>query len=102
MNDPGNDLVAQFKSSGKTQEAFCEANNIPIERLRYHLYKKGSRKASKSVTTKKGITSPAFISFNNSDTKCINSNKHSVTIINGRFTIKELSDLIARMEVQPC
>jgi hypothetical protein len=102
MNNSYSDIVSKFKSSGKTQEVFCKENNVPIESLRYYLYKKDKRKSSKSAITDKSFTSPAFISFNKPDTEHIGSNKHCVTIITGRFTIKELSNLIAQMEVKTC
>ena len=95
MKIPVSDLVSRFKSSGKTQQAFCEANGVPLETLRYYLYKKNKRKNFKSAP-------PAFISFNRPETNGIDSRKHPVTVISGKFTLSELAKLIMGMEAQSC
>ena len=102
MNIPVSDLVSKFKSSGKTQQVFCEAHGVPLETLRYYLYKKNKQKTIKSASPKSNCTSPAFISFNRPDSNNVDSLKHSVTIISGKFTLSELAKLITGMEAQSC
>jgi hypothetical protein len=102
MNSHDSDLVSRFKSSGKTQQAFCEANGVPLETLRYYLYKKNKHKSSKSSTPKDNCTSPAFISFNRPGTTSTDSRKHHVTVISGNFTLSELAKLITGMEAVAC
>jgi len=93
-------LISTFKASGLTQKEFCEVHNISLEKLRYHLYRKGKTqiKANKRVSLKTG---PTFITFENSKEADLNKNKEMgeiYTIIRGRFDHKELASIIQELE----
>ena len=89
-------LAAEFKSSGKTQRAFCADRRISINTLRYHLYKKGKRSRSLPSPVKPPAVSaaPAFLSFNGGQF-IGNSSRSHVTIIAGSFTIAEIAELVS-------
>jgi hypothetical protein len=97
-------IVELFRSSGKTQYSFCKDNEIEIERLRYYLYKKPRREKTALIALKKEKVlppSPAFISFNNINTPSLQkpqNTRHSVTIIQGQFTITEIASLLSQQD----
>jgi hypothetical protein len=103
MDHSNEALVAQFKESGLTQESFCKNNNIPLERLRYHLYKK---KRSKTRTTNHSgdhKKSHAFISFEQPAEHFLSKNTVSnYTIVHGAFTYKQLAELIRELGGRVC
>jgi hypothetical protein len=104
MNSSKASLVAQFKASGLTQETFCKNNNIPLERLRYHLYKKNRTKThtgNRSIGRKN--TAPAFISFQKPTEQF--STKEApcnCTIIHGVFTCQQLAQFIRELGATTC
>jgi hypothetical protein len=94
-------LIEQFRSSALTQEVFCKANNIPINRLRYLLYKKKAQandlKSAHSLVPVK----PAFISFQNNslhthpkDIRARSFEPRRCTIISGEFTLDDIAVLL--------
>ena len=86
MNNTGDLLIQEFKSSGLTQQEFCEQRSIPVERLRYHLYKKGQQRKS---CVHRG--SSPFVKLVSSEAVPVS---RPYTIIFGQFTIKELTTMI--------
>jgi hypothetical protein len=87
MEHTKQNIVEAFRSSGQTQQQFCTTHDISIERLRYYLYKKGSRKtADKSKQLK-----PTFITFAPTE-----SSQHC-TIIHGTFTASSLAALVKEL-----
>lgn len=99
--DQANDaLVTQFRESGLTQETFCKNNDISLERLRYHLYKKKPANAAKNgnrgCDRKK---SPSFISFQQpiGDLLPQKSTTSNYTIVHGKFSCKQLAELIREL-----
>jgi len=84
-------IVSEFRSSAMTQEAFCKLHDVPIEKLRYYLYKK------KSLTKKAKKTQPSFVCLKK-DTPVTNATvapglKMQCTIICGSFTIADIYEL---------
>lgn len=77
-------MVTTFRSSGLTQQQFCDKHNISIERLRYYLYKKQKSKKPKSAQA-------AFITFTPQPPSV------SCTIIHGQFTPSSLAALVKEL-----
>lgn len=97
-------LSATFRASGLTQEAFCKEHGITLERLRYYLYKKTNTKTERKKGNRRPNTVPAFISFNKADgisSKVIQDTSSSLTIIHGKFTLKQLASFIHELD-QTC
>jgi hypothetical protein len=96
-------LVTHFKESGLTQETFCKNNNIPIERLRYYLYKKSR---SKIKTGKRRINpkrTQTFVSFPQPSEPLLTKNSASnYTIVHGAFTHQQLAMLIRELGDSAC
>jgi hypothetical protein len=94
-------LAAKFKASGLTQETFCKEHGVPIERLRYYLYKKNKVRAVRKRKVQQPAIPPSFLSFNQPVTADLNNNKETpgkFTIIHGNFTVEELVTLISNLE----
>jgi|GEM_PF-2960489 len=94
-------IIEQFRSSALTQEAFCKANNIPINRLRYLLYKKKSQSNDSKSAHSLIPVKPAFISFQNNslhtlpkDISARSVEPRRCTIISGEFTLDEITMLL--------
>jgi hypothetical protein len=90
-------LAAEFRSSGKTQHAFCTERGVSIATLRYYLYKKRYRQVSLKQPAQKSGTvsaSPAFLSFNREPFTNKSSSRHC-TIIQGTFSIAEIAELLS-------
>lgn len=103
MEITNENIVSVFKSSAKTQVAFCRDNGINVEKLRYYLYKKNksATKISLPARQKSNTATPAFITFNRStSTVPVSSqpSKHNVTIIRGQFTISEIAALFSMQD----
>jgi hypothetical protein len=92
MEITNENLVDAFRKSGRTQIEFCREHDIEIEKLRYYLYKKGKQAARKNSKGQKHTPSASFISFDSPGPLRID--KLSATIIHGRFTLTEISNLI--------
>ncbi|MBN2285728.1 MAG: hypothetical protein JXI43_04730 [Tissierellales bacterium] len=104
MMDHSNEaLVTQFKESGLTQETFCKNNGIPLERLRYHLYKKNRIKSRTTNRIRKQEKSHSFISFQQ-PAQCLppKDTASKYTIVYGAFTYKQLAELIRELGGSVC
>jgi len=98
MNNQNINLATEFRSSGKTQRAFCAERGISIDTLRYYLYKKDRRGISLRPGMKKTDTlpaAPAFLSFNHDQFTEKTSHRHHCTIIQGYFSIADIADLLS-------
>ena len=109
MEFPNDQIAAAFKKSGKTQESFCTEQGITIHRLRYYLYKKGTRRHSPAPKLCKAAfstvppPSPAgFISFNQHPGADCTTRRQQVTIITGHFSIAEIVELVAKTGTTVC
>ena len=91
-------LATEFKSSGKTQLAFCTDRGISINTLRYYLYKKGKRSRSLQSTAKSGTNTdtPAFLSFNREPLPG-RASRSCCAIIMGSFSIADVTELLSGM-----
>lgn len=107
MSIVNDQIVPAFRRSGKTQEDFCAEHGVSIHKLRYYLYKRTKRvkpllpEKHSQPTMPNPVPSPSFISFNH-HTDNQNDAKHTFTIINVRFTIKEMGQLLRAIEEVPC
>lgn len=110
MGLPNAQLAAAFRKSGKTQDSFCAEQGISVHKLRYHLYKKGTRR--NHLRTKSRIVAipkaspplPAeFISFGShpGNNNCT-MQRQPVTIITGRFSIAEIVEFLAKTGAAAC
>lgn len=85
-------LVDAFRKSGKTQAEFCREHAIAIQKLQYYLYKKGKTTVKLSSRGHNHTLPPSFISFKTRGHH--HTDTLSATIIHGRFTLAEISNLI--------
>jgi hypothetical protein len=95
------DLISKFKTSGLTQEAFCKENDITLEKLRYHLYRKNKTNTVTKCIVRKQKAAPAFLSFHNQEhtaPKLYQDAPSSLTIIHGKFTAHQLATLISQLD----
>lgn len=103
MGHSNETLVTQFKESGLTQETFCKNNNIPLERLRYHLYKKNRTKSRTANRTRNQERSHSFISFQQpAQSLPPKDTALKYTIVYGAFTCKQLAELIRELRGSVC
>lgn len=108
MKIPNGNLAAAFKASGKTQEEFSREHGVSIHTLRYYLYKRNKctvastsnhnhRKTSAGLPA---LSAPAFISFNRDALEKTGiTARHTVTIIHGSFSLKDVAGFLAMMGV---
>ncbi len=80
------DVIAAFQASKLTQKAFCEKNSIGMSTLQYHLKK--NRRAN--------------LQKNNDFIPIVPKAEHlaldaTIVIINGRFSMSQVSDLLQRI-----
>ncbi len=102
MDHSNETLVAQFKKSGLTQDAFCKKNNITLERLRYHLYKK-NRLDKSDNHNRQSNKKHSFISFQQPAAEPFLKDPVSTyTIIHGAFTCKQLTEFIRELGGKAC
>jgi hypothetical protein len=80
------DVVTAYQASKLSQKAFCEKNSIGMSTLQYHLKK--NRKASKPKTDEfiPIIPRPDYL-----------SSDATIVIINGKFSVSQMSDLLSRI-----
>lgn len=105
MDQSNETLVTQFKESGLTQETFCKNNNIPLERLRYHLYKRKRSKTTNDNSGRNRKKSHSFISFQQPTEPVLPQQKDNVsnyTIVHGTFTRQQLAELIRELGGNAC
>lgn len=103
MNHSNEALVTQFRESGLTQETFCKNNTIPLERLRYHLYKKNRTKSRIANRTRNQEKSHSFISFQQPEQSLPPKDTSSkYTIVYGTFTCKQIAELIRELGDSVC
>jgi hypothetical protein len=104
MDQSNEVMVAQFKDSGLTQEAFCKNNNIALERLRYHLYKNSRPKANPGNQSSHRQNNHSFISFPQPAPRSVLANNETsqYTIIHGTFTCQQLAELIRGLGGSAC
>ena len=103
-------LVTAFRKSGKTQDSFCSEQGITIHKLRYHLYKKGTRgnhlAAKKRIVAIPKVSPPLPTEFVSFDTHPGNNDctmqRQPMTIITGRFSIAEVVEFIAKTGAAAC
>lgn len=97
MRNRNVNLAEEFKSSGKTQRAFCTEHGISISTLRYYLYKRGNRRripSQSAAKSRSGSATPAFLSFNREQFTDSTSRIHC-TIITGAFSIADITELLS-------
>jgi hypothetical protein len=98
MNMPANNLAADFRRSGKTQQNYCTEKKISIHTLRYYLYKKPQRKYFRTPRHQQSSPAaaavPSFISFNR-ETVPENTSRQPVTVIHGFFSVKDLVEILS-------
>jgi hypothetical protein len=89
-------LAAEFKSSGKTQRAFCAERGISIDTLRYYLYKRGIRRIplQSAAKSRSVCAPPAFLSFNR-ERFTGTSSRSRCTIIMGSFSLADIAELLS-------
>lgn len=104
MDQANESLVAQFRESGLTQEAFCKNNDISLERLRYYLYKKKTAIARNDNHSRNPKKTPSFVSFQQPAEQLL-SQKGTVsnyTIVHGTFSSKQLAEFIRELGGSTC
>lgn len=110
MKIPNSNISNVFKASGKTQQEFCREQGISIHALRYYLYKRNRRKDTASSNHNHGKTgaalpsqsAPSFISFNRETFgRSPDTTRHTVTIIHGSYTLKDVAEFLSTMAVRP-
>jgi hypothetical protein len=102
MDQLSSDLVSQFKASGLTQDSFCKINDIPLERLRYHLYKRINNKTTSYKNPKENKNTMGFISFEKADKPVLSDTASHFTIIHGKFTHQQLVKFIRVLGDNAC
>lgn len=98
-------LAAAFRKSGKSQGSFCTEHGITIHKLRYHLYKRGSRRALTPVKAQvPGALPIKFLTINRHRTDKDNHTMHRqpMTIITGQFSIAEVVEFITGTRAVVC
>jgi hypothetical protein len=80
------EVVTAFQASKLTQKAFCEKNSIGMSTLQYHLKK--TRRANLPKNNEFIPIVPKADHF---------SPNATIVIINGRFSISQISDLLQRI-----
>lgn len=105
MDQASDALVTQFRESGLNQETFCKNNDISLERLRYHLYKKKPANAGKNGNRGRDRKkSPSFISFQQPTEQLLSQKgtASNYTIVHGTFSSKQLAELIRELGGSTC